>query len=70
VTLPDSEIDPITGKLRQALPQQGFIQSSLNRNLLYVKSEIDAKFASIQKITVSNTTPSNPSINDLWVDTT
>jgi hypothetical protein len=70
-TTPDIEIDEFTGKLKKVeLKQNSFIQTGINRNLLYVKQEVDAKLNALTKITVSNTAPSNPNVNDLWVDTT
>lgn len=46
--LPESEIDPLTGKLRtKNSGSQAFVQTGINRNLLYTKSEVDAKVASV-----------------------
>jgi hypothetical protein len=42
----DTEIDPVTGKLRTVeLQQNSIIQTTLNRKLLYTKAEVDAKIA-------------------------
>lgn len=69
-TTPDLEIDEFTGKLKKVeLQQNSIVYSPLNRNLLYTKAEINAKFNAIPNITVSSTAPSNPSVGDLWVDT-
>lgn len=70
-TMPELEVDEFTGKLKRVeLHQDTIIQTGINRNLLYTKAEIDARFRAIPNITVSSTAPSNPSVNDLWVDTT
>lgn len=44
----DTEIDPITGQLRTIpLQQNSFVQTGINRKLLYTKSEIDAMLANL-----------------------
>lgn len=48
--IPDTEIDPVTGKLKAAFPQQNsFVQVGINRKLLYLKSEVDALIAGISR---------------------
>lgn len=42
----DIEIDPLTGKLKSIeVPKDAIVINSINRNLLYTKSEVDAKIA-------------------------
>lgn len=50
VTLPDTEIDPVSGKLKTVeLQQNSIVYNPLNRNLLYTKAEINALLAGISQ---------------------
>lgn len=56
--LPEIEIDPITGKPRQAQPgQNSLVYQPLNRKLLYTKSEVDALLASVAQRIPSSSVP-------------
>lgn len=68
-TEPDTTVDPYTGQLKPIeLQQNSMVYSPLNRNLLYTKSEIDAKFVNTLTTRVLTITSSaTPTINtDLY----
>lgn len=55
--LPDSDIDPITGKLREKQNNGGaFIQTGINRKLLYTKPEVDALVAGATSVPLRTVT--------------